>query len=99
MCTEPRQLVIVGGATVALHTRTPSGTQDVDHFPPDLDDLVARCAAANVALPPFSAPGVLDYPWHAEDQRAASHFPDLARLRIWLLEPHDLVLSKGDPMA
>lgn len=93
VCTEPRRIVLVGGAAVALHTRTPSGTQDVDHFPPSLDDLIARCAAANLELPPFSAPGVLDYPWNAED-RLQRALPDLALLEVWLLEPHDLALSK-----
>lgn len=36
---------------------------------------------------------MLDYPWSAEDrlQRAV---PTLTRLVVWLLEPHDLVLSK-----
>jgi hypothetical protein len=90
---KPRRLVLVGGAAVALHTRTPSGTQDVDDFPPSLDDLVERCVAANIRLPPFSAPGVLDYPWYSED-RLQRALPELALLEVWLLEPHDLVLSK-----
>jgi hypothetical protein len=93
VCTEPRQIVLVGGAAVALHTCTPSGTQDIDHFPPEVDDLVARCKAANIKLPPFSAPGVLDYPWHSED-RLQRALPELDKLQVWLLEPHDLVLSK-----
>lgn len=93
VCTESRSIVLVGGAAVALHTRTPSGTQDVDHFPPGLDDLIARCVAANIPLPPFSAPGILDYPWSSED-RLERALPDLNKLEVWLLEPHDLALSK-----
>jgi hypothetical protein len=93
VCTGPRKLVLIGGAAVALHTHIPSGTQDIDHFPPSVDDLIARCTAANLALPPFSAPGVLDYPWHAED-RLQRVLPELEQLEVWLLEPHDLVLSK-----
>jgi hypothetical protein len=79
VCTGPRRIVLVGGAAVALHTNTTSGTQDIDHFPPDMNDLIARCASAKLALPPLSAPGVLDYPWKAED-RLERALPELERL-------------------
>lgn len=49
--------------------------------------------AANLELPPFSAPGVLDYPWNSED-RLQQALPELTLLAVWLLEPHDLALSK-----
>jgi hypothetical protein len=93
VCTESHRLVVIGGAAVALHTRIPSGTQDIDHLLPDIEVLLARCKATHLELPPFSASTVAEYPWDAED-RLQRVLPELARLEVWLLEPHDLVLSK-----
>jgi hypothetical protein len=93
VCTGPEQIVVIGGAAIALHTRAPSGTQDIDHLPPSLDDLLARCAAANIELPPINASAVSDVPWNSED-RLQRVLPDLLRLEVLLLEPHDLALSK-----
>lgn len=94
VCPAPLRLVLIGGAAVALHTRTPSGTHDIDHLPDvSVDDLVARCKAKRIQLPPIAASAVCDHPWNAED-RIERVVPELRRLRVFLLEPHDLTLSK-----
>jgi hypothetical protein len=93
VATAPRRVVVFGGAAIALHTRTATGTKDIDHDPPSLDELVNECAARDIELPPFSAVTIAEYPYHYED-RLVRVLPDLAKLEVYVLEPHDLALSK-----
>jgi Nucleotidyltransferase of unknown function (DUF6036) len=93
--TQSRRIVVLGGAAVAIHTRTSTGTKDIDHDPPSIDELIAKCATQGIELPPFSAVTIAQYPYHYED-RLVRVLPDLRLLEVLVLEPHDLVLSKID---
>jgi hypothetical protein len=89
----PRRLIIVGGAAVALHVGSSTGTKDVDTWGSNVDDLVASCRARGIALPPFEAANVGDVPWDY-DERLEHVLPELSRLEVMILEAHDLVLMK-----
>jgi hypothetical protein len=89
----PRRVVIVGGAAVALHTGSPTGTRDIDTWETKLDDLIRSCEAQGIALPPIESAAVGELPWDY-DERLEHVLEDLRFLVVLIPEPHDLVLSK-----
>jgi hypothetical protein len=91
--TDKRQVIVFGGAAIALYTRTSSGTSDVDYGGQRLDDLVTSCRAQGLDLPAFSMPTIADFPYQYED-RLHHILPDLERLEVLVPEIHDLALSK-----
>ena len=91
VATIPRRVVVFGGTAIALYTGSNVGTSDVDYQPPSLDDLIAQVADRD--LPTFSMPAIAEFPYNYE-ARLHRVLPELARLQVFLPEPHDLALSK-----
>lgn len=93
--TRPARIVILGGGAAAFHTTTAT-TMDLDTFEALDDDLrVAIVAATHVTgmQMPVGHASIADIPYDAED-RFERRLPDLEWLQVWVLEKHDLVLSK-----
>jgi hypothetical protein len=73
-----------------------SVTQDVDTFHAPSQALLIAAAAVSVDTGlniPIQPTAVADVPWHHED-RLVRVLPDLRRLQLFVLEKHDLALSK-----
>jgi hypothetical protein len=92
-------ITIIGGGAAAIGYGVDTATQDIDTFGDigvDRRDLVGACAAAAAETKlrvPLAPAGVADVPWEYESRRVAV-LPHLARLHVFVLERHDLVLSK-----
>ncbi len=87
---------IIGGSAAALAHGATSTTADLDTFTPTtaaLEAAVARAAAETGLHIPVSQAGIADVPLDYE-QRLERHLPELEKLEVWVLEKHDLVLSK-----
>ena len=93
VATGPRRVLVFGGTAIALYTQLSSGTSDVDHQPPSLEDLVARCRAQGLDLPSFNMPTISEFPYNHED-RLQHMLVQLKHLEVLVPEPHDLALSK-----
>jgi hypothetical protein len=74
-----------------------SATTDVDTFTPisaDLEVAATRASAETGLAIPLVHSTVAEVPMSYED-RLVQPLPGLARLEVWALEKHDLVLSKA----
>ena len=94
--TDPAAVVIIGGAAAAFH-RADSTTNDVDTndaLNDALQDAIQRARAETGLEIPINHSAVADVPWHFED-RLERQLPELRNLQVWVLEKHDLVLSKS----
>ena len=89
------RLVIIGGGAAALHDAT-STTNDVDTCNAITEHLAhaVRLARENTGLEiPISESTVAEYPYNYED-RLERVLPELQHLEVFVLEKHDLALSK-----
>ena len=89
------RIVIIGGGAAALHNAT-STTNDVDTCNA-IDEALARAIADAVKETgidiPITESTVADFPYNFED-RLERQLPELEHLEVWILEKHDLALSK-----
>lgn len=88
-------VVVIGGAAAALH-ETRSTTSDVDtwnELSASLERAIERARKETGLDIPVSRSPVADIPYEAED-RFERMLPALAKLRVFVLEKHDLALSK-----
>lgn len=88
---------IIGGCAAALAHGAKSTTIDLDTFnavSKELLDAVARATEETGFDIPVSQSTVACVPYNYED-RLERQLPELEHLEIWVLEKHDLVLSKA----
>jgi hypothetical protein len=88
-------IVIIGGAAAAFHQST-STTNDVDTreaITAEVRAAVEHVAAENEIAIPMNHSAVADVPWNFQD-RLVRQLPELLMLEVWVLDKHDLVLSK-----
>lgn len=93
--TVPARMVIVGGAAAAFH-HADSATADIDTYEAlesALEDAIQRAATETGAAIPISHSAIAQVPYHSED-RLQRKLVELQRLEVWVLERHDLALSK-----
>ena len=91
------RIEVIGGSAAALAHGATSTTTDLDTFTytsAELDRAVAHAAVATGFAIPVTHAGVADVPINYSD-RLERHLPHLAQLEVWVLEKHDLVLSKA----
>jgi hypothetical protein len=94
--TEPAKMIIIGGGAVALHGAE-STTNDIDTYNAVSAALQASIdqAVAETGLDlSVGQTTVGDYPWDFED-RLERQLPELLNLEVYILEKHDLALSKA----
>lgn len=94
--TRRVRIEIIGGSAAALAHGAKSTTTDVDTFNAlnkELLEAVARAREETGFDIPVSQSTVADVPYNYED-RLERHLPELEYLEVWVLEKHDLVLSK-----
>src|SRR5665647_3450251 len=87
---------IIGGSAAALAHGASSTTCDLDTLNAINKALLEAVARANEETGfqiPVSQATVADVPYNYED-RLERQLPDLKHLEVWVLEKHDLVLSK-----
>ncbi len=87
---------VIGGSAAALAHGATSTTTDLDTFTAisaELEEAVARATAETGLEIPVSRAGVADLPINYED-RLERQLADLKNLEVWVVEKHDLVLSK-----
>jgi hypothetical protein len=88
-------VVIIGGSAAAFYNAT-STTTDVDTYAAlsaDLQGAVERAATETGLTIPVIHSLVVEVPWAFED-RLERQLPELEKLQVWVLEKHDLALSK-----
>jgi uncharacterized nucleotidyltransferase DUF6036 len=88
-------IVIVGGSAAAFHSAT-STTNDIDTYEavePDLEQAVAKAVAETGFQIAVNHASVAQVPYNHED-RLEPQLTELERLKVFVLERHDLVLSK-----
>lgn len=94
--TKRVRVEIIGGGAAALAHGASSTTTDLDTFNAVDNELLEAVARANEESGfqiPVSQATVADVPYDYED-RLERQLPDLTYLEVWVLEKHDLVLSK-----
>lgn len=94
--TEPARIVLIGGSAAALGYGVETVTRDVDAFEGDRDQIQAAAKMARAATGidiPIDFPGVADLPYNYEE-RLHRVLESLGKLRVFVVEKHDLVLSK-----
>ena len=94
--TRRVRVEVIGGSAAALAHGATSTTTDLDTFntvSEELLDAVARATEETGLDIPVSQSTVADVPYNYED-RLEGHLPELEHLEVWVLEKHDLVLSK-----
>ncbi len=94
--TQITRIVIVGGAAAAFHGIAAT-TEDVDTFETLEHELAQAIEAAQAETGlriPINHSSVADVPWDYET-RLESVLPQLKNLRVFILEKHDLALSKS----
>lgn len=94
--TRRVRIEIIGGSAAALAHGAKSTTTDVDTFNAlnkELLEAVARAREETGFDIPVSQSTVADVPYNYED-RLERQLPELEYLEVWVLEKHDLVLSK-----
>jgi hypothetical protein len=92
---DPATIIILGGCAIALYGAH-AGTIDIDTFGTDLPRLSGAIDAARAATGldiPVSDPGVADVPLNYTDRLHPIEGP-WTRLRVLVLDRHDLTLSK-----
>jgi hypothetical protein len=88
-------VVLVGGSAMAVGYGVEVTTTDVD----TLNNVSALTTAVQEARSetgldiPFGQAGVADAP-HGYEERLKREMPELKKLEVWVLEKHDLALSK-----
>lgn len=93
---RPAEITIIGGSALALAYDVEIGTKDIDTFESDLAPLrraVERAQEATGLKIPLDRAAVADIPYNADDRRVRI-LPELEKLRVYVLERHDLALSK-----
>lgn len=89
-------IIVLGGSAIALYG-VAAGTIDIDTWETNLRPLEPAIARARketgLAIPVVPA-GVADVPYHAQDRLRKEPTP-WAHLQVFMLEPHDLALSKA----
>jgi len=93
--TTSAKIVIIGGSAAAFHGAT-SMTNDVDTFEQtgaDLENAIERAREETGLSIPISPAGVAQIPYNSED-RFDKCLPQLKKLEVFILERHDLALSK-----
>jgi len=93
--TSATSVVIIGGAAAALHDAM-STTSDVDTndaMNEDLQHAIKQAGSETGLAIPMNHSPVADVPWNFQD-RLERRLPELGRLEVWVLEKHDLALSK-----
>jgi hypothetical protein len=91
------RIELLGGSAAALAHGATSTTVDMDTFnevDAALVDAVARAKEESGFEIPVSQAAVADVPYHYLE-RLERQLPALERLEVWVLEKHDLVLSKA----
>lgn len=94
--TQRVRVEIIGGSAAALAHGATSTTTDLDTFNAVNNELLEAAARASEETGfqiPVSQATVADVPYDYED-RLERQLPDLKHLEVWVLEKHDLVLSK-----
>lgn len=93
--TKHASIVVIGGAAAAFH-RAESTTHDVDTLDAlnaDLQAAAKEARASTGLLVPISQSTVAQVPYRY-DERLERVLPHLKKLEVWILEKHDLALSK-----
>lgn len=93
--TSPASVVIIGGAAAAFHGAE-SSTSDVDThnaLEAELQGAIRRALAETGLSITINRSAVADVPWNYED-RLERKLPELSNLQVWVVEKHDLALSK-----
>ncbi|MBZ0237311.1 MAG: hypothetical protein K8M05_33610 [Deltaproteobacteria bacterium] len=94
--SEPTRIIITGGGAAALHNAE-STTSDIDTYDGVSDALRVAADMAGVETGlriPVGRSFIGEYPWFFED-RLERRFPELTQLEVFVLERHDLALSKS----
>lgn len=94
--TGRTRVVIIGGSAAALGHGASSTTSDLDTYnaiTEELQNAVARAIEETGIHIPFSQATVADVPYNYGD-RLERRLSELRHLEVWVLEKHDLVLSK-----
>lgn len=96
-CLEgPAKLVVIGGGAAAIGYDVDVGTEDLDTCSSELAAIQKAASRARKQTGlhvPVSYAGVANFPWNYED-RLRREMTDLHKLELWVLEEHDLALSK-----
>jgi hypothetical protein len=95
--SRPTRIEIIGGCAAALAHGATSTTIDVDTFTAttaELDEAVTRARDETGLDMPLSHAGVAEVPMNYKD-RLQRQLPELQSLEVWVLEKHDLALSKA----
>jgi Nucleotidyltransferase of unknown function (DUF6036) len=93
--SSPATITIVGGTAIALYG-VQAGTTDVDTWETDLSSLESAIAQARAKTGlniPVSTPEVVDVPYDC-GSRLQPIDDEWTQLRVMVLEPHDLALSR-----
>ena len=93
---ESAKITVIGGSAAALGYNVSSATSDIDTFSSNLDKirLAADAARRETGLEiPLSNTPIADVPYNYEE-RLERVLPNLGKLQVWVLEKHDLALSK-----
>ena len=88
--------IIIGGAAAAFH-HADSTTDDVDTYEAlnaELQVAIERAKDETGLNIPVRFSSVADVPYDYED-RLERQLPELVHLQVWILEKHDLALSKS----
>jgi len=89
-------IVVLGGSAIALYG-VAAGTIDIDTWETNLRPLqpaIDRARAETGLAIPVVPAGVADVPYHARDRLQKEPTP-WTNLHVFMLEPHDLALSKA----
>ncbi|HEY4177527.1 MAG TPA: DUF6036 family nucleotidyltransferase [Kofleriaceae bacterium] len=92
----PAKIKVIGGTAASLGYGADETTVDIDLYQSSTPDLqhAASLAREETGLEvPIGNSTVADIPHDAED-RLVRQLPELQKLEVWVLEKHDLVLSK-----
>lgn len=95
LLAAPARFEIIGGAAAAFQGAE-STTTDVDTYNPldaTLENALERARADTGLAIPVQCSSVADVPYNYKD-RLERKLPELVRLEVWVLEKHDLALSK-----
>ncbi len=93
---EPCELLVIGGAAIAIGYHVPVATRDIDamHSVARLQKAYKRAVASTGLAIPLGTAGVADAPYNYEDRLRLLKRPALERLRVLVPEKHDLALMK-----
>ncbi len=93
---EAAQMTVIGGSAAALGYKVAIATVDIDTYSSNLEliHVAAVVARTETGLEiPLSNTPIADVPYNYED-RLVRVLPRLEKLQVWVLEKHDLALSK-----